>query len=308
MKRMRIMGLGLIAVFAMSAVVAASASAIPNVPRAGRCIKGAAGSGQFSDANCKTKATEAAKELYEFYPASGLSDRGVEKPVLKNGYTTEAKGTTEKPIVLTGTGEKKEKFETKVECTKQTSKGKVFTTESTAEEVIYTGCSSSGVPCFTTGAPPGEIVVNNLKVTYVIEKFGFNTSTKKEEPAKDKVAEKLVPASGEQFVVFNCGANGLISLHVNVKSLENEGLLVAAKTNTMVLTSELKFSGLKGSQKPEKYYLSIEEGTGHTVASNEVSLYAAFSEPPLPEVFEESGQTQTNKVVFEEKLEVNTVA
>jgi len=307
MKRMRIVGLCLFAAFAMSATVVASAAAIPNVPRVGRCIKGVAGSGQFSDANCKAKATEAAKELYEFYPVKGLSDRGQEKALVGETYKSEAIGTNEKPIVLTGTGEKLG-AETKVECKLQKSDGKVEgAEEETAEHIIYTGCESGGVPC-QTGATAGEIAVENLKITFVIEKFGYNTTTHKDEPAKDKVAEKLVPKVGTKFVEFNCGAGGTLSLHVNVESLGNEGLMVPAKTNAMVTASEVKFSGLKGNQKPEKYGISIEESTGHVTYSGEVSLVAAFVKPGLTEEKEESGQTQTNKVNTTTKLEINTVA
>ncbi|TMK24589.1 MAG: hypothetical protein E6G62_07800 [Actinobacteria bacterium] len=306
MKRMKMMGLGVIAVFAMAAMFVASAAAKPaNTPTSGRCL--AHTGGKFSDANCKTFATEVAKEKFEFYPTSGTADNGESKPAVKKHYTAEAIGTTEKPIVLTGTGEKLG-AETKVECKLQTSDGfNVSDTEGTAEHIKYTGCESSKVSCQTAGSAAGEILVNDLTVTYVIEKFGYNTTTKKDEPAKDKVAEKLVPKVGEEYVFFECGVKPT-SLKVHVKSLENEGIMVNAKANAMVLTTELKFSGLKGNQKPEKYAVSIEESTGKQTLSKEVSLLSAFQKEGLAEEYEESGQTQVNKVKFEEKFEVNTVA
>ena len=82
MKRMKMMGLGVIAVFAMAAMFVASAAAKPaNVPTSGRCL--AHTGGKFSDANCKTFATEVAKEKFEFYPTSGTADNGESKPAVK---------------------------------------------------------------------------------------------------------------------------------------------------------------------------------------------------------------------------------
>jgi hypothetical protein len=310
MKRIRIVGLCLVAAFAMSAVVVASASATPNVPRSGRCLAHA--KGKFSDSNCKTLAKEALQEKFEFYPTKGPADNGEEKAGVKIKYKSEAVGTLEKPIVLTGTGEKLH-TETKVECKKQTSDGEQLNAfEASAEHIVYTGCESSKVPCSSAGAASGEIKVNDLIITYVLEKFGFNTTTKVQEPAKDKVAEKLVPKTGEEFVRFECGVPPG-ALKVIVKSIifkggvKGEGLMVPAKTNAMVLTSEVKFSGLKGSQKPETVALSIN-GEGKETKSEEVSLLSAFDKEPFPPEFEESGQTQTNKVVNEEKYELNTVA
>src|ERR1700694_5205198 len=58
MKRIRITGLCLVAVFAMSAIGAASASALPEV---GRCVA-KAGTGKFKDAGCTVKAGKLTSE------------------------------------------------------------------------------------------------------------------------------------------------------------------------------------------------------------------------------------------------------
>ena len=61
MKRMRIMGLCLVAVFALGAFAASSAFALPEF---GRCVP-KAGTGKYSDANCTVKAAKG-KGVTEF--------------------------------------------------------------------------------------------------------------------------------------------------------------------------------------------------------------------------------------------------
>ena len=64
MKRIRIIGLALVAVFAMTAIAAASASAEPQ-GEFGRCI--ATKGGKFLDSGCKKAATPG-KEKFEWNP------------------------------------------------------------------------------------------------------------------------------------------------------------------------------------------------------------------------------------------------
>jgi hypothetical protein len=322
MKRMRIMGLGLIAVLAMTALFAASASA--SAPRFGRCLAKAGGS--FKDAACKVGA-KAGEEKFEFYPAvTGSSKKGEFKPMTATAreYTSEAIGNTEHKIALLGTGETLG-VKTTVECTKQNSDGIISSDNTaTAEHIVYTGCESSKVGCSSSGAAAGEIVVKPLNVTLRTEKFGYNTSTKVVEPAKDLAMQEFQPQVGNIFVEFSCAT----ALHVIVESVGvssfvgvpkdamdepspggvGRGLLAPAKTNAMVNKATVKFNGTGGGQKPEKIAESINPSTGVVTYSKEVSLIAAFQKPPAPPEFEESGQTQTNNVIDKEKVEVNTVA
>jgi hypothetical protein len=300
MKRMRIMGLGLIAVFAVAALVAASASA--TAPRFGRCLAHA--EGLFTDGNCKTLAKTAGEGKFEFYPAFGKAHNGEEKKVVKGGYKSEAIGSSEHRIVLEGTGEKIG-TKTEVECKKQTSDGTITSdTTASAEHIVYTGCESSKIGCNSTGASPGEIKVEPLTVTLGLEAIGYNKEKHIEEPAKDKAAQDFTPKSGTKIVEFTCAT----ALHVIVESLGGRGILAPAKTNAMINAATVKFNGTGGGQKPEKLAESIELSTGKVTYSEEISLLAAFEKPPAGPEFEESGQTQTNNVKDEEKVEVNTVA
>src|SRR2546423_8831459 len=72
MKRTRIMGLCLVAVCAVFAVATTSAFATENLPHYGKCVKGAAGSGPYSNAGCTKLAKVVEKELYTWQPLTSI--------------------------------------------------------------------------------------------------------------------------------------------------------------------------------------------------------------------------------------------
>src|SRR5712671_430118 len=82
MKRMRIMGLGLAAIFAMTALFAASASA--EAPEYGRCL--AHTGGKWKTSGCTTEAKATTEQKFEWYPYTGKAANGEEKPVVKKGF------------------------------------------------------------------------------------------------------------------------------------------------------------------------------------------------------------------------------
>jgi len=87
MKRVRIVGLCLAAMFAF-ALVATSASA-ETPPEVGRCIKKAGG--KFRTSGCTILAKEASEQKFEWYPAfiGGVLNEEPSKPKLK--YTSKSK-------------------------------------------------------------------------------------------------------------------------------------------------------------------------------------------------------------------------
>src|SRR4030081_3466421 len=143
MKRMKIMGLALVAVFAMTAFAASSAMALPEV---GRCIAGSSSS-KYSDSNCNVKGA------FEFV-----------KTIVKNKFTS-AGG---EGVLETTSG-------TKVVCKTQSATGEYKAGGKEVTNVVakFQGCAipALGITCKTKGAPEGEIVTNPLggKLGYILK-------------------------------------------------------------------------------------------------------------------------------------------
>src|SRR5262249_25318851 len=93
MKRMRILGLCLVAMFAVGAIAAGSAMALPEYAD---CISGQA-KGKFKDSNCREKATTLEKgnlekfELKKVVPGKGATESSIgnEKEPLNKIKSTE---------------------------------------------------------------------------------------------------------------------------------------------------------------------------------------------------------------------------
>jgi len=128
MKRIRIVGLCLVAVFAMSAVAAASASASPTYKE---CMKVKAKTGKFATASCTTEGGTGTWEL--------VSPK-------KGAYTSTTKTAT---LATPGVGS--------VSC--KTSKGTgTITSETAATTVVtFSTCATSGKKCTSAGQKAGVI-------------------------------------------------------------------------------------------------------------------------------------------------------
>jgi hypothetical protein len=291
MRRIRIVGLCLVAAFAMTAIAAASASA--EAPEYGRCLPHSGG--KYATSSCTT--VVAGKALDEWYPAFGKAANGEEKPLGKTHYTSKANESL--PIQLEGTGEALAGVKTKILCKKEVSRGNIISDkEVTAEGVVFNECESSGAKCKGgAGSVEGEIKVNNLTGVLGVEKFGFNKEKKLLEPAKNKLANEFTPTSGEEFTNFECAA-----LKVTVKG----HVLNPISTDKMVLSATVKFTATGGNQKPEHFIESIN-AEGKEFPGPELSLEAKFEQFKVVP-FEESGQTLTTTQTNEEKVEANTVA
>jgi hypothetical protein len=281
MQRFRIVGLCLVAVFALSAVMATGASA-ESPPEVGRCIKKTGG--KFKDGACKV-ASKAGEEKFEWYPAfvGGVVNKEPNTPKLK--FTSKSK---EKALIQLETVK-----EEKIICTGtngigkegQTSSGEVTGPKtSIATNVIFRGCEFVEVGICSNTGTAGEIKVNDLAGT-----LGFETETG--EKAKWKVANLFVPKTGEIFTEFTCGGAPVV-----VKSTSAlGGVMHNVTANAMKLVATVKFAATKGKQKPEKY-AKDPVGTKRVLQSNKLGL-----------AFSQAGQTLTTEQKNEEKLEISTL-
>jgi len=273
MRRIRIVGLCLAAIFALTAIMATSASALN--PEVGRCIKLAGG--KYKAGTCKTLAKTAEEKKWEWYPAfvGGVVNETPSKPKLK--YSSKSKeGALIKLETLSG--------ET-VLATGQTSLGEV-TGEQTnvATKIIFTGVNAFESLCTSTkpkGTNPGEVLVNDLSGKIGIEKNGLEGNHE-----KDKAANLFVPKIGTIFTEFECAGIPIVVRHE---------VMNPVTSNAMKLTATVKFAATKGKQKPEKFVTDVA-GTKRVLESNK-----------LGGAFEQAGQTLTTIQTNEEKLEVSTV-
>src|SRR5579884_1629353 len=186
MKRMRIVGLCLVAAFAFSAIAVASASAevLPN-GQFGTCVKTTGG--KYANAGCTEE--KAGKTIYEWHPlAAGVHLTS------KMKESTSATLETEKG--------------TKVVCKKETGAGEVNNNgegrgEAQNVTATFSECSSSGVPCQNKGGTSGVINTNTLSGVTGVEKAFIKEG--KLIIAKDKMAEELHGPGGGLLAEFECG-------------------------------------------------------------------------------------------------------
>jgi hypothetical protein len=164
MKRTKILGLCLVAVFAMSALVAASASAgtPPEFKVCGKATKvGKLYVGKYTEKTCAKEASgaeikEGKKNKYE---------RLEYKLAKKLGFKAKNKGNPHNNIVnpLDEPG----KIEGTTECTKEAVVGTVTGPKTETWKTIYTHCEAEKAPCNTKGAKTGEIKTEELEATLV---------------------------------------------------------------------------------------------------------------------------------------------
>jgi hypothetical protein len=269
--RIKIIGLCMLAAFAISAITAAGAGAAN--PEFGRCLKeGAKELTKYDSAKCLKFASEDAgteaekikKGSYVWHPGAGP----------KPGFTAALKPST---IATLET-----KAGTKVTCTGLSAAG-TYTGLKTVSvsKTDFSGCKSNGINCNTAGAGVGIIKVKPLEGELGVDSKGSPST-------KDKIGNVLWPAggtptSGSEFVEFECG--GLI---VKVKN----SVISPVTANAMKLTATVKYTASKGVQKPTKF----EGGPNMFLESK----FAAAA-------YEQSGQSATTIQTNEEKMEIRSL-
>src|ERR1700730_17122976 len=270
MRGLRILGGGLVAVFAIGAIVTATASAA--APELGRCLKkGVPGGAGYSDSKCNKAVGSAAN--YEWVPGFVAG---------KNHFTSI--GTT---ATLKTSGGKA------VTWTREGSTGTFIMSGPLADnkheetQVLFKGCKSSGFTCTTSGKASGELENNALIGEVNLENTLKTKADLKREPAA---------GTGGFFIKFSC-----LGLKVEVignnpakpsckPKLEppceggaEHGILVPIKPNTMAEKEALKYKETTGGEQiPSKW-----EGP-----PKETYLESDFEETG----FERAGQTITSTV------------
>src|SRR6185312_17164249 len=140
MRRIKIVGLSLIAVFALAAITAGSASA--TAPEFGRCLKTAEHSlSNYNSSKCVqlgsegalSEAEELKKSVYQWAPG-----------VVKTKFTTKQKEATIATLETVGG--------TKITCKAETSKGEYTGLKTIGNMVAhFTGCETAGLKCNSAG-------------------------------------------------------------------------------------------------------------------------------------------------------------
>jgi hypothetical protein len=218
MKRIRIIGLCLVAMFAMS-VAASSASAF--APERGTCKAAKKGAGEYTEALCLTPGLKAgAKKEFVWVPAKSAA------------FTSSTGAATLKSFDAEGALPA-------VECKSSKGKGKAGATTSTSV-VTFSECTSAGEKCTGSGTKTkpkaGQIITYELDGT-----LGTISASGK------SVGEDLVGTGpGGLSSKFACGAN----------TIETRGSVIGVVTPVDVkasTTHTLTFSASGASQTPEKF-------------------------------------------------------
>ncbi len=268
MKRMRIVGLCLVAAFALSAIGAGSASALPEI---GRCV--AKAGGKYSDANCNVKAS-------------------------KGGGTTEfVKGAVKKSFTTAGgEGKLEGATGTEIKCTTQSATGEYLEKTGAIKEVTnvqakFNGCTLPlfGAPCQTKGAAAGEILTTKLK-----GKLSYTSG--KKTPAV-KVNQGLSPIVKKKgFTEFECPAVGVVVYVGEGPEKGHETILAnVGPVNTMSTTATQTYAkGAKAGEQEPKFV----EGKATVIDNLESSLSGPKG------TFERSDQVLETVITNEEALEI----
>jgi hypothetical protein len=182
MTRIKIMGLSLVAVFAMAAMAAASASATPTFYECAKAAKVSGKyTGKYNNAAC-TEVNGTGEGKYELQAGVG------------KGKAFKGKGAAAVLHTPAVGGE--------VTCKGSKDEGKNTLTGQKEVKVTFTGCASLGKTCNSAGAKSGEIKTNPLAGT-----LGYISAT------GPKVGVSLTGEAGKPSAEFACGT-GAGSLNI----------------------------------------------------------------------------------------------
>jgi hypothetical protein len=303
MSRIRIIGLTLVAAFAMSVVGVSSALAAPTLPNMQRCAKVIEPkTGNFEESKCaKLKAKEEWIRVY----AGGTVLNGTEEcaEVVEPGtgvFSESACAKREAPFEwirvapenrkITGTsgaGTLETASGKTVTCTADKSEAEVSGPKKLAKVfVTFTGCASSGVKCNTSGAAAGEIKTKELEgeIGYIEPKANKEVGLDLW-PSSRTATEKKNHEFNALFVEFEC--TGFAKSKVRGSVI---GKLTPVNTPTKTLTLTYTKGAAKGEQKLKKLE-GVEGGVEDVLQS---SLNGA--------AFEKSSEETTDTNTFGEEV------
>jgi hypothetical protein len=248
MKRMRIMGLCLVAAFAISAIAAVSASALPEV---GRCVS-QPNTGKYKDTGCILKAgTKLTEKQFEF-------KKGAAGELVGVGFTASG-----------GVGTLETKGGTVITCKTQSATGKWDQDTGLIKEVetvvaTFKGCEIPILKgeCKTVGSAPGEIKTEKLKGA-----LGYISGEKSKPPVVPVIGQALGPEKAKgAFATFEC-AGGAVKVivkgslkSITVGTVIHKGgeciIAPLSEVDVMSTTVEQTYSGSGGNQEPSHFQIS----------------------------------------------------
>lgn len=259
MRRIKMMGLCLVAVFALAGVAVSSASA--ELPEFQVCAKaekiGKTYNGKFNDKNC-TSANEKGEGKYELKNWEAAKKFGVKG---KNGVSTldsyipENEATPWTGGTVVGT----------VTCKSGKSEGTITGPKTTSITVEFKTCSSEGKKCTSPGAKTGVIKTKTLTAT-----LGYINKAEKIVGSDVEAADKGVSAefSCEGLEIVTIGSViGVNSGNINKISKEGtQTFNVNAKGGQEVVFGEFPENPVTG---PAHFLLSKITPPGVTLPSGE---------------------------------------
>lgn len=302
MRRVRLVGLCVVAAFSIAAVQVASASAA--APEFGRCVKKAKAEGEgYSNAGCTTGVSSGAKYSWtagvvdkDFTSSARFVATGPVKTcdkwqqLVEEGRTKEAEEYLEKHkltpieceiIIIENEGKEPAILQTttgeRIECSGISASGE-YTGPKTVGNIVvkFTGCELNEVTCESPGAAAGEVVTDTLSGALgIIKEEGIATN--------DQIGISLAAASGETITEFDCGALSVVVTGSVIHQVE---------INKMLLEENEKYVERKGEQKPEKF-----EGQPTDVLESTIDGFFHV----------QSGEELLTTLKNEEKVEVNSV-
>jgi hypothetical protein len=329
MSRLRMIGLCLVAVVAIGAVAAASASA--EAPEYGRCIKKAKTEGAgFSDANCnsavgaegkyewiagpgpKAKFTSVERFLFSGKYTQCLRARGEEEIAEEKRKQAETAPEPEKAKLIREAEEHErvaEEKRAKAKLNKAECEALIEEEHAKAPAVLQT-VTGSTVTCggvTSTGEYSGTKTVGNLVTTFTecsIGGLACQSAGAEEGEIVTATLDGVLGVVQKEEPLTKTKVKIGLDLFPAEGTVVNEfncsgfGVVVTGsvihevKANKMVLTETEKFTQSKGKQKPESF-----EGQPADVL--ETSIFGGPNE--------QSGLTLKGELTNEEKIEINTV-
>ena len=275
MRRIRSAGLWLVAVFAIGAIAASSASALPEF---GKCVA-APGTGKYTESNCVKKA----KTL--------TSEKQFEKKTAKEIAKPGISGTS-------GTSFLEGESGVKIVCSAGSNTGKMDKDGTTlaakaVESIVakFTGC---GIPAFglqcKSGATAEEIVTNTLEGNLVYKS-----------KAKKEVLQELHPlVKGGAFASFECGG-GAVTVVVKEKPVSEGG----KEGHNCIFSTVAPVNVMSNTGKD--IYKGSETEAGHQVPQTDEKLKPAkcnLESEVSGGSPEYSAQNEEATVTFEEVMEL----
>jgi hypothetical protein len=205
MRHLRMVGLALVAVFAMTAIAATSASALPEF---GQCYVQAKHEGKYANSNCTTKAKKISEKFtgeFEWRKATEVAKRKFTGAGGAGILTTTLNFCVRGDQFVNPACEGQEVNigPLRVECTSENAAGEITGSKTIGNIVVkFHGCTlNGGSPC-SNSSIEGEIVVNVLKGS-----IGYISKSKKE------VGVLLTPTTTRgEFAKFVCAGGALTTI------------------------------------------------------------------------------------------------